>query len=99
MIIRSKQFSYLDGPPQVFLAMQTTGLPNQDSSHQPYITLQPVSVDGAELSNNTIVQEGVTLQQAVMHSGSSSDIPSENKTITSDSNQQVTFYLDDVNFC
>lgn len=69
--------------------MQTTGIAGQDSQHQPYITLQPVSVDGSELSNNTIVQEGVNLQQAVMHSSNSSDIASDDKTISSENGQQV----------
>ena len=41
--------------PQVFLAMQTPGMGNQDSQQPPYITLQPVNVDGSDLSNNTLV--------------------------------------------
>ena len=53
------------GQPQVFLAMQTTNIGQDSQGGTPYITLQPVSVDG-ELTSSTLVQEGVNLQQAVM---------------------------------
>ena len=49
----------------MFLAMQTTNIGQDSQGGTPYITLQPVSVDG-ELTSSTLVQEGVNLQQAVM---------------------------------
>lgn len=72
--------------------MQTTGIAGQDSQQQPYITLQPVSVDGSELSNNTIVQEGVNLQQAVMHSANNNDMSSDGKSINNENRQQVMIF-------
>lgn len=76
--------------PQVFLAMQTPGMTGQDPQQQPYITLQPVNVDGSELSNNTLVQDGVNLQQAVM---GSTEINSDGKQISTESGQQVVLSL------
>ena len=72
--------------------MQTSNMPGaQESQHSPYITLQPVSVDGADISNNTMVQEGVNLQQAVMQSNNNTEINSEAK-IKTIINHQNNFY-------
>lgn len=88
-------FQLSGGQPQVFLAMQTTGLAGQDTQGSPYITLQPVSVDGGELSSNTLVQEGVSLQQAVMtNSNNTSDVNvNKGETLTSENGQQVCSFL------
>lgn len=73
--------------------MQTPGMTGQDPQQQPYITLQPVNVDGSELSNNTLVQDGVNLQQAVM---GSTEINSDGKQISTESGQQVRTVVDRV---
>ena len=51
--------------------MQTTNIGQDSHGGTPYITLQPVSVDG-ELTSSTLVQEGVNLQQVVMPATNSS---------------------------
>lgn len=68
--------------------MQTTSLSGQDAGGQPYITLQPVSVDGTDLGGNTMVQEGVSMQQTVLAGGA---ICADGKTLGSEGGQQVCF--------
>lgn len=71
----------------MFLAMQTTSIGQDSQGGTPYITLQPVSVDG-ELTSSTLVHEGVNLQ-AVMPATNSG--PNDGKEGTQ---QQVKmFYL------
>ncbi|XP_066933261.1 uncharacterized protein [Clytia hemisphaerica] len=76
------------GQPQVFLAMQTTNISTDAQGSTPYITLQPVSVDGGELTSGTLVQEGVNLQQAVMTNSNSSDVKGDSSENNPQQQQQ-----------
>ena len=61
------------GQPQVFLAMQTTGVSGQDPQ-QAYITLHPVSVEGQDLAGS--FSDG--LQQAILtQTGAAGDVAFE----------------------
>ena len=73
--------------------MQTTALSGQDGASQPYITLQPVSVDGGDISNNGLVQDGsVNLQTAVM-TGGGGGMSADGKSLVSEGGQQVQCIL------